>query len=146
MAELAGEPEAILARIGRLIEEEAGGKYSRFARRAGIATSTVQGWLKKGSATPTATQARKISDTFDVRVEWLITGQLPMREDITQPHQAAPEASDETISVKGVPKCVRRVLKAQAAFFEGMSEETAAPICDNIMGQLRTRPDKKAGD
>ena len=94
---------------------------------------------------PGRLRGRRRDGSFPVEavLELCIRENIPLGEVFGQ--QARQERAEREFFLN-IPECVRRALRAQAAFFEGISEEEAAPICDNIMSQLRTTPAKKAGD
>lgn len=59
------------------------------------------------------------------------------------PPVAAQEAPGAATEGKAIPTCARRLLGMLPAFFEGMPEDQAIPICDNIIAQLRSAPIKE---
>lgn len=64
--------ETFFERLHFLINEEAGGKHTVFAKRACIPVSTFQSYLS--DRIPIAEHLIRISETFKISIDWILTG------------------------------------------------------------------------
>ena len=63
----------ILRRIEKIIDKKTGGKVKPFAEKAGIIGGTLTGYLNK-ERWPNVETLIKISNSYDVNLNWLLTG------------------------------------------------------------------------
>lgn len=63
-------------RLNSLIRERASGKWTVFAKRAGIPHSTFRAYLN--AKIPTAEHLLRIRDTYSISIDWLLTGKGEM--------------------------------------------------------------------
>jgi hypothetical protein len=66
---------AFRRRLLRLIDEQYGGRYTRFARRAGIPISTVQHYIHNAKHLPGGEHLMRMATALGITVQQLITGQ-----------------------------------------------------------------------
>lgn len=91
------------ARLTTLINADWGTKHTRLARAAGIAPSTIQGWVEKEKVNPNVMAVYKVAKACDVTVEWLLTGQdnyNKSNEPITEEQQETIKRLCEVLQVK----------------------------------------------
>lgn len=67
-------------RLNRLIDEQAGGSRSRFARSLGIGTTHVTNWLNNGIA-PSAAMLARIAEQTGASIDWLLGFDVPPSRD-----------------------------------------------------------------
>ena len=70
--------ETIATRIMQVVEEN-GGNMSEFARSIGVTPAYISKLKNKPDSTPSTDVVQKICEVYDVRENWLKTGEGPMK-------------------------------------------------------------------
>lgn len=99
----------LIDRLLRLVNEQTGGKHTIFAKKAGIPTSTFQGYVQ--GRDPHIEHLLRIRETYGVNTDWLLSGEGPpyieraLEEGDIGPTDADPEVAE-------LLEGARRVLKS----------------------------------
>ena len=101
--------ENFFRRLNELIDKEAGGKHTKFAKKAGIPVSTFQSYLSE--RIPKPEHLIRISETFNASIDWLLTGKgnVYLNDKTTV---ASVETFDDDPVISELLKGARTVLKS----------------------------------
>ena len=120
--------DALNKRI-KLLREKAGLTQADFGARVGAQQTTVSAW-EVGRITPNSATIRSICQTFDIREEWLRTGEGPME---------IPRPKDEallkffTSVLKDQPESIRKRFISSLAAFTPEDWEAAAALMQKLV-------------
>jgi len=103
-------------RLKALIQEQASGKHTKFAKQAGIPVSTFQSYL--ADRLPHPEHLLRISETYHVNLDWLMTGQGERYRPAGEIHQTAPDYIGrrvDTVLLGEIIRAVEEGLQARQA-------------------------------
>ncbi len=113
----------------KLLREKAGLTQADFGARVGAQQTTVSAW-EVGRITPNSTTIRSICQTFDIREEWLRTGEEPMM--IQRPKDDVLMDFFNSV-LEDQPEAMRRRFVSSLAAFTPEDWETAAALMQKLV-------------
>lgn len=122
-------PREIRERLREYVRDYCDGNSSEFARRMGVARTTVTGWFSDKPHTPDIGQLVALATNGNINLNWLLVGELPVL-------RGAPHPDEQ------VPQRFRAAIVAQLATEYGEAEEVrqlleaVLPLPDELLNMM----------
>jgi transcriptional regulator with XRE-family HTH domain len=113
-------------RLKFLIQEQAGGKHTVFAKKAGIPVSTFQSYLSKRFPNPE--NLIRICATYHVTLDWLMTGQGERYRPEAEVRQNRPDYAARRIDTVLLRDIIRSIDEGLQSRQAGLTNEKKAEL------------------
>lgn len=132
-----------IKRLQEVIDSEPGRKHTPFAKKAGIHPSTFANYMK-GDSKPNSEALKKICETYNVNINWLLTGVGDKYIDNNGPEDEPPPVGGKALPEERF-RDIHHTLKELAGLSDTALRDVEMFLAGMVKG-LRNRAGMEAGD
>lgn len=113
----------LIDRLMQLVNEQTGGKHTVFAKKAGIPTSTFQGYMQ--GRDPHVEHLLRLRETYGVNTDWLLSGKGPTYiEEVSQ--ATNPPDTEEPVNIPELRDMTTVVLESNTIYRAALAANVRA--------------------